>query len=192
MPPRRANTSTPPWWRCSPRCCRSCWRFARGGPSDDAAAPLSGQRCCRIAGWLPATTTGAGIRLCGHRPGARPRAARPAGPGAAARAHAGAARPGHHRGRRRGRAGGGAQPAPGRGARLCPAGAGRHPRRQQPGRCGQWRGLPAGRALPARAGRPRARGARPAGRTGPAPARGRALAVRRTPPVPQPARAPVL
>jgi hypothetical protein len=42
--------------------------------------------------------------------------------------------------------------APGRGARLCAAGAGRPPAATA-GPGGEWRGLPAGRALPARAGR---------------------------------------
>ena len=31
---RPANTSTPLWWRCSPRWCRSCSRSAPAGPIE--------------------------------------------------------------------------------------------------------------------------------------------------------------
>jgi hypothetical protein len=64
-------------------------------------------------------------------------------------------------------------------------------RRQQPGRPGGRHACPLGAHYLPVPGRRCARGAGPAGRTGPAPARGGPLAVRRAPPVPQPAGAAV-
>ena len=129
-------------------------------------------------------------RLHRHRHRARPRAARRRAGQRHARGHAAHAR--RHRRRRRRGPGGGARAAPARASRTSccsnwktrPAATPRGPARRHR--------LPARRALPAGAGRRRARGAGPARGTGPAPARGRPLGVRRAPPVPQPAGAPVL
>ena len=97
-----------------------------------------------------------------------------------------------HRRRRRRRPRGGARVAAGRHRGLRAARTRRRGRRQQPRRPGRRHRLPARRALPAGAGRRGARSAGPARRAGPAPARGGPLGIRRAPPLPQPAGAPVL
>ena len=115
------------------------------------------------------------------------RSAAPAAAPAVARPHAR-----RHRRRRHRRPGGGARAAARAASTTSPCSSSKTTPAATAAAAGRRACLPARRALPAGAGRRRARGAGPARGARPAPPRGRPLGLRRAPPVPQPAGAPVL